>query len=507
MEAFLVLRHFQGKGKSLYLQHNLIALMKKFVPLVCALIILHFTVVAQKINYQSNLQEALLKAKQTQKPLFVLIGLPPAPPSISKNHPTAHSGLEEGDAAAFYNKNFINLKINFADSAFNTFKKQYPVKIDSYPSHLFLDSDGNLIYKGPSVMTSTPALYLSMGNEALKAVASGKTLSYYKRLQQQGSLTQNQLKEYITLKENLGLFDNQLLIEEYVNNLPIKALNDYQEVLFILQAGPLAYGKTYNLAYTNRKITDSIYKTEPLTIRKQINNNIITNTRNEAIRKKDANLARQSSQFIQASWSRQDYNTGIKAGQEELIYYYTMVNDTANYYRQAAYFYDNYYMRISADSVIRLKQKAIEANRLQTMDRMKQVNPSIPLAKPSKAITGDKISTYTKVMTTVATSGPINNDVPSILNNAAYTFYKLGTHNVTNLTKALLWSKRSIALSPNHSAYYDTMAHLLYRLDFRDEAILNQKKAIELAKQNPMAVNMNIEPLKKELAKMQEGKL
>lgn len=480
--------------------------MKNFIPFVCALISLHLTAFAQKINYQSNLQEALVKAKQTQKPLFVLIGLPPVPPSVSKNHPTANNGLEEGEAAAFYNKNFINLKLNFADSAFSNFKKLYPIKIDSYPSHLFLDNDGSLIYKGPSIMTSTPTLYLNMGNEALKAVASGKTLSYYNRLQKQGSLTQNQLKEYITLKEKLGLFDNQLLIDEYVNNLPVKALNDYKEVLFILKAGPLAYGKTYTLAHTNRKIIDSIYKTEPLELRKQINNSIIVNTRNEAIRKKDAIMARQLSQFIQGTWSN-DYSRGGKAAQEELLYYYSTVKDTINYYSQAVFFYDNYYMRISADSANRIQEKNMEANRLQTIERMKQVNPIIRFDKPPSPVSTTNKIIRTGVITTAATSGPVMSDVPSVLNNAAYTFYRLGTHNIANLTKALLWSKRSIALSPNHFAYYDTMAHLLYRLDFREEAILNPKKAIELAKQNPMAVNMNIEPLKKELAKMQEGKL
>jgi len=480
--------------------------MKKFVSILCASIILHIAAFAQKINYQPNLQVALVKAKQTQKPLFVLIGLPPAPPSVSKNHPTAHNGLEEGEAAAFYNKNFINLKMSLSDSAYVAFKKGYPVKLDSYPTHLFLDSDGELLYKGLSVMTSTPSLYLTMGNDALKAAASGKTLSYYKRLQQQGSLTQSQIKEYITLKEKLGLFDNQLLIDEYVNNLAIKALNDYQEVLFILKAGPLAYGKTFTLAHTNRKIIDSIYKTEPLELRKQINNNIIVNTRNEAIRKKDAIMARQLSQFVQGSWSN-DYRRGGKAAQEELLYYYSTVKDTINYYSQAAFFYDNYYMRISADSIKKMQQKAMETNRLQTMERIKEVNPSVRLERPPVLVPGNKTVVRTGIITTIATGGPISSDVPSVLNNAAYTFYSLGTHNTANLTKALLWSKRSLELSPNHFAYYDTMAHLLYRLDFRDEAILNQKKAIELAKQNSTAINMNIEPLKKELAKMQEGKL
>jgi hypothetical protein len=480
--------------------------MKKFILLFCILISLHCTVSAQRIKYQLNLQEALLTAKQVNKPLFILIGLPSVPPSLRKNHPAADNGLEEGEAAVFYNKNFVNLKLTLADSAYTVFKKLYPVKIDSYPTHLFLDSDGEILYKGLSVMTSSPTLYLNMGNDALKIAASGKTLGYYKRNQQQGSLTQNQLKDFIILREKLGLFDNHLLIDDYIGNLSVKALNDYQEILFILKAGPIAYGKTYSLAYTNHKIIDSIYKTEPLELRKQINNNIIVNTRNEAIRKKDATMARQLSQFVQGTWNN-DYRRGGKAAQEELLYYYSTVKDTANYYSQAAFFYDNYYMRISADSINRMKEKSMESNRLMTLERMKQVNPYVRFDKPPSSIPATNKIIRSGVITTAATSGTVLNDVPFVLNNAAYTFYKLGTHNTANLTKALLWSKRSIELSPNNFAFYDTLAHLLYRLDFRDEAILNQKKAIELAKRNSMAVNMNIEPLKKELTKMQEKTL
>ena len=67
------------------------------------------------------------------------------------------------------------------------------------------------------------------------------------------------------------------------------------------------------------------------------------------------------------------------------------------------------------------------------------------------------------------------------LNNGAYGIYETGTQNPKYLTNALLWSKRSIELDPQ-AAFYDTLAHLLYRLGFYSEALATQEKAVELAR-------------------------
>lgn len=56
-----------------------------------------------------------------------------------------------------------------------------------------------------------------------------------------------------------------------------------------------------------------------------------------------------------------------------------------------------------------------------------------------------------------------------------------GKKSPNHLTKAMLWSKRSVALKPT-SAYYDTLAHILYRLGFYAEAESTQVEAIECAK-------------------------
>jgi hypothetical protein len=67
------------------------------------------------------------------------------------------------------------------------------------------------------------------------------------------------------------------------------------------------------------------------------------------------------------------------------------------------------------------------------------------------------------------------------LNNAAWTFYQMAANKNDYLFKAMLWSRRALELSAK-PAFYDTYAHLLYRLKFFDEAEGMQRKAIESAK-------------------------
>ena len=98
-------------------------------------------------------------------------------------------------------------------------------------------------------------------------------------------------------------------------------------------------------------------------------------------------------------------------------------------------------------------------------------------------------------------------DVSTILNNAAYSFFTAGTHNPAYLLKAITWSRRSIDLNPL-SGFYDTLAHLLYRYGFYSEAEQEQNIAIEMARKEDMAEKSTTEKhLKAELLKIKKRTL
>lgn len=459
--------------------------MKKLSVLLVVLTCLSFCY-GQEITYQKTLDDALTLAVKKNKPVFVLLSPPPFR-NVPANASFA-SGIDTKEIIDFYNKNFISYKAEVTDSAAARIRNRFHITI--YPAYIFLDTKGQLIYKG-SGNAALPDKYLDMAKQALARVASGKTISNYEQLHRTGSMTADQLKDYITLKEELELFDNAALIDEYVNFLTIKSFDDYDQVFFILKAGPYAYGKAYNLSHTNAKLIDSIYKKEPLAIRTAINNRITLNTRNEAITTKNINMAQNNSRFSGGTWGK-NYREGGRVSSLEMIYYYKAIKDTSNYYRQASFLYDTYYMNISADSAKKLQKRIVDNLRtpLSAKANVKPVTDTI-----GKSAGVSKVASFSQV---VAISSSL--DVANVLNNAAYEFYSSGTRNTNYLYKALIWSKRAIDLRPT-AGYYDTMAHLMYRLDFYDDALLNQKKAIDMASAGQRSANEIIR-LKSELDKM-----
>jgi hypothetical protein len=446
-------------------------------------ILLSLNVYAQEIKYQKSYAEALVSADKTNKPLFVNI-LPPIPNSIGIQQLKSAITKEVAD---LYNKEFVSYQAMPTDAAMSTIiSKTHPT---IFPYYIFLDSKGGLVYTSNGMLTR-PDKFKEMAGKALDLINSGKTPNYYDQRDKANMLTKEQLKEYITMRQSLNMFDNAALIEKYVDFLQIKDLENYNELLFILNAGPNYTGKAYKLAYTNVKIIDSIFKTESLNVREALNNRIILNTRNEAIKTKDIRMAQNIAQFAAGTWSN-NYQEGNKANIRQMLAYYKGVNDTTRYYQQAGYFYDQYYLNITTDSAQRLQVQQLEKLRAAALANQPAASTVLPAGVQQ---------------TIVVKLNPAKSlEVANVLNNAAYEFYTMGTRSTNNLIKALVWSRRSIELV-SEASYYDTMAHIMYRLGFYDEAILNQNKAVEMASKQANLPG-RLENLKAELNKMKTRQL
>jgi hypothetical protein len=455
--------------------------MKLFFAFIAILI--SFNAFGQEIRYQKSYSEAIALADETHKPIFITL-MPPVPnlpgmPQI-KSTPTK-------EVANLYNKEFINYQGLINDPSTRAITaKTNPT---TFPYYIFLDSKGNIVYTSNGILTP-PFNFTGMAEKVLDLIKSGKTPNYYEQLDKANMLSKEQLKEYIILRQGLNIHDNAALIEKYIDLVSVKDLENYQEVLFILKAGPNATGKAYKLAYTNNKIIDSIFKTEPLSVREAVNNRMIVNTRNEAIKTKNISMAQGAAQVAARSWGS-NYQEASKASAMQMLVYYKAINDTTRYYQQAGYFYDQYYLNITTDSARRLQAQQMEKLRATAQANM----PSI-----AGSLQGE-----VQKIVTIQLSPEKGMEVANVLNNAAYEFYLMGTRNTANLIKALVWSRRSIELKPE-SGYYDTMAHIMYRLNFYDEAILNQNKAIEIASKQPNTSG-RIESLKAELNKMKTREL
>jgi len=425
--------------------------MKLSLSILFIMIFCLGSITAQKINYEKSLEKAKSLASQQKKPLAILITV-----ETKVFIPTIQNSLNNEKVIEKFNRSFINYKADWADTAASgKIMKEY--KITQLPSFIFLDAKGGLLFTNIAILAQ-PQSILGLAEKAISA-SQEKSLAEYDSVYALGDYSTDFLKQYILRRERAGIINNAELIEKYVLGLKVSDLNNYGEVLFILKAGPAVDGNAYKLAYLNRSLIDSIFRTEPLSDRTALNNAMISNTMNSAIANKSFTRAMAAANFTRSTWANNSIE-GQKNWNLKIMQYYKAINDTNKYLQQASSHYEQYYMRLTVDSVrkrdslnfILARNNAREISRININDTTIRRTFSFTYSKDGYA---------------------------TELNNAAWIFYQMAVNKNDYLFKAMLWSRRSIELSPK-PAFYDTYAHLLYSLKFFDEAESMQKKAIEL---------------------------
>lgn len=429
--------------------------MKRFVVAFLILLACSASLQAQKIKYETSFEKAKAVAIQEKKPLAVLVTI--QSPTYPQNYT---GGLSDRRVVEKFNSSFICYRVDRADTA-NAGGIIRAYNVSQYPSFVFLDAKGGLMFTDIAPLPC-PEPLLEIADRAI-AASKEKSLVDYDHEYAAGSCSTAFLKEYIGKRQRAGITDNADLIERYVKGLSVADFSKYNEVLFILKAGPVAYGNAYTLANMNRPLVDSIYKLEPLADRVAINNTIVANTLNRAIAAKDQQMANSAAGFSERCWGK-SYREGHKKWNAVMMEYYIGVKDTVSYLQKASYFYNDYYMNISVDSVRKKDLLSLAAAR----------NNATVASRTSLNDTTEKRTvhySYTSFKDSYAT----------ILNNAAWRFYLMAGDKTDYLLKAMLWSRRSIEVAPK-PGFYDTYAHILYRLKMFDEAESMERKAIELGK-------------------------
>ncbi|MBB2144034.1 hypothetical protein GM921_00925 [Pedobacter sp. LMG 31464] len=447
-------------------------------------LLMPFCVCAQNLSDANSYKKALKLAEETHKPLLIIVSI--KLPENVNIQVAPNLALKEPDVLKKMKDNFVVFNSDRSDTTMNAIIEKYKIRI--YPTFLFLHPNGDAFHSEFGNM-SNKNRYLLMLERAI-ALSKEKSITELAADYSANKTDNETLKKLIELRKRNSITDNAELIEKYVTNLKIDNFNNYEIVLFILEAGPFADGSAYKFAFSNKKITDSIYKNEPLQVRAAINNGIIENTMAKAIRDKNVNQAQAASRVANSNYSFY------------MLRYYKSVKDTANYLRNATFYYDSRYMNISADSI-----KKLEAKQQQiALDRNKQALYSPKTTLSQAKIDSIKSSPNTIVkketISAITSSASLSNSYANSLNSAAWSFYETGTKNINYLLKAVTWSTRSIELNPSAS-YYDTLAHLFYQLRYFEQAVKTQQTAINQAK----IEGRSYENLQEELKKMKAKSL
>ncbi|WP_316773024.1 hypothetical protein [Pedobacter frigiditerrae] len=430
---------------------------------------------AQNSNDAKTFQKTIEIAQKKQKPILLIITVKPSGEMAAKIKP--NQAIKEEDVVKKMKANFIVFESKFTDTAMRKIIGTY--KITNFPSFLFMHPNQDLFYKDFGY-SSDKNKYLKMINNAL-LMSKEKSISELTKAYEANKTDGQLIKQLINLRKKNGITDNSELIEDYVNTLKVGDFNDYETVLFILEAGPQLDGNAYKFSRTNMEIYLKVYKQESSDKRMAINNAIILNSYNAAVKGKNINKAFRVASFVRGTWSS-DPEKGAKAYESRMLSYYSAVKDTASYFRNAINFYDRYYMRLSADSIKKLDKKT-QAENLEKMRRQ------LPNNSTNKVVSKEKIDSIRKVNPTqkvtrtevMTVSSVATNQYSNELNNIAYSFYQTGTKNINHLSKAMIWSKRAIELDPK-SGFYDTLAHIYYAMGIHNEALATQKLAMDLAK-------------------------
>lgn len=419
---------------------------------------------AQQLRFeQDSLSQVLQRAQQQQKPVFLVLTQPALSSAISKKKQAEYtrSGLDDAAVRQIMEREFLLVKADFNTPAGRRIAQRYHVS--TYPTYLYFHPDGTVLHRSFG-NTRDPQHYLRDVTAFQQKLASPDNLSALTRRYQLGERQPLLLRQYLTTKRSVGLPVTPAELDAYVQELPAKAFNSLAEVVFVHEFGPVVDSRAYKLARLNQPVVDSLYRTLPLTQRKAINSLISQNSLTEAIRQRNQTLAAQAANFARNSWTTgKHYQQGQQAYDSNMLRYYQATKDTARYLPLLVSFYDQHYLRTPLDTV---RQRAAR----QQAQRLATPHPYPNLAQPDSAVQITRVITGT---------GP---DAYALeLNNGAWAVYASGTRTTQYLTQAMRWSQRTIAVDPR-GAYYDTLAHLLYRLRLYVEAEATQQQAIAQTK-------------------------
>ncbi|MCS4167700.1 tetratricopeptide repeat protein [Sphingobacterium sp. BIGb0116] len=334
------------------------------------------------------------------------------------------------------------------------------------PMYLVTDKDGIPILRIDKAVDGGDELerLIDSANTLAKAETLGKLIAEYRKGMRQQSL----LSKILRYNQTFDQYTDQQLLSDYIAQLTIEQLNNFETVIFLLSCGPVYNSKSYLLARTNNKMVDSLYSSLPLPVRKKINNRIIQRTFRESLDKKNFSLAQEVGYFAYTTWTP-NYLRASNAQAFHPLEYKRLMKDSLSYIQMARNYYDQSFYRVDPDSLSRIDF---------AQDRQIQFTRNCLLLDSAqnaefKSLVGKGRKYY-------------QDDQATNLNYGAQQILAFEKNNPEVIFDAIRWQKKTIDLKPDVPAFRYTMALLLYRVGFYAQAEEEQQRAVKLSKSNKL---------------------
>lgn len=332
------------------------------------------------------------------------------------------------------------------------------------PIYLFTDPDGFPLLRYAKKINDEDTLLNLI--DSVGTIASGETmgklLQQYKKGVRSRTLLLNLLKHYQAFDQ----YTDQQVLNDYLSQLTIQELNNFETVVFLLSCGPVNNSKSYRLARINDKMVDSLYATLPLPTRKEINGRIIRQTFREALDKRDQSLVNGLGRFVSSSWGSH-YLRGEMGRNYYSMEYQRLFRDTAAYIPSARNYYNRFYYPVDPDSLAKL-------------DFFHERGADIPRRGRGWGLDSAENVIFQKWIEKYRQR--YQEDQARALSFGARQLLDFGIGNSEALFDAIRWQKKAIELRPGRGQYHHTQAQLLYHVGLYVEAEAEQRKAISLSK-------------------------
>lgn len=228
--------------------------MRRILTLISLFAIATISLQAQGISfYKGTWEEALAEAKKQDKIIFVdayAVWCGPCK-RMSKNV------FPHDKVGQFYNKNFINMKLDMERGEGLKFRKQYPVS--AFPTLFYIDYTGELVMKVKGAQDVEG--FIKLGQNALKKIdRSGLYAEAYDKGDRDPELVYNYVKAL-----NKAGKPSLKIANEYIRSQ--KNLKTPENLKFLLEAASQADSRLFGLMIEHRKEIEAVTSREEVQTR------------------------------------------------------------------------------------------------------------------------------------------------------------------------------------------------------------------------------------------------